>query len=333
MRTIISSLLLLILLFPFLISCDQPDKVRIIFDTDANNELDDQFALMYLLANGNSFDVEGVTVNATKSGGDIREHYDEAKRVMQLAFSYDKVPLFKGADGSFAEISSTINDANYDGKAAVDFIVKEANERNRNDLVVLAVGKLTNVALALKKDPSIASKMKVVWLGSNYPKPGEYNQDNDTVSMNYILNTKVPFEMVTVRYGEPSGSDAVKVTQEEINTRMPGMGPKTTKPITGRHGGEFTTFGDYAVSLFEHIDYHGDPPSRALFDLVSVAILKNPSWGEVKEIPAPILINNQWVERPDNSRKIILWENFDRDAIINDFYLSLSNYHIVKPKL
>jgi purine nucleosidase len=333
MKTIINSLITLTIVSSFLLSCEQPDKVRIIFDTDANNELDDQFALMYLLSNGNSFDVEGVTVNATKSGGNIREHYDEAQRIMQLAFSYDKVPLSKGADGSFDDISPTLNDANFDGKAAVDFIIKEANERNRNDLVVLAVGKLTNVALALKKDPSIASKMRVVWLGSNYPKSGEYNQDNDTVSMNFILNSRVPFEMVTVRYGEPSGTDAVRITQEEINTRMPGMGPITTKPITGRHGGEFTNFGDYAVSLFEHIDYHGDPPSRALFDLVAVAILKNPSWGEEREIPAPILINNQWVERPGNPRKISLWENFNRDAIINDFYLSLSNYRIVKPKL
>ena len=333
MKTIIYCLIVSVIFSPLLFSCDQPDKVRIIFDTDANNELDDQFALMYLLANGKSFDVEGVTVNATKSGGNIREHYDEAKRIMQLAFSYDKVPLLKGADASFEEIAPTLNDANFDGKAAVDFIVKEANERNRNDLVVLAVGKLTNVALALKKDPSIASKMRVVWLGSNYPKPGEYNQDNDTVSLNFILNSRVPFEMVTVRYGEPSGTDAVRVTQEEIKRRMPGMGPKTTKPITGRHGGEFLTFGDYAVSLFEHIDYHGDPPSRALFDLVAVAILKNPSWGIEKEIPAPILINNQWTERPENARKITLWENFNRDAIINDFYLSLSNYHIVQPKL
>jgi inosine-uridine nucleoside N-ribohydrolase len=333
MKSIISNLVLLITICTVLFSCGQPDKVRIIFDTDANNELDDQFALMYLLANGNSFDVEGVTVNATKSGGGIQEHYDEAQRIMELAFSFDKVPLLKGADASFEEISSTLNDENYDGKAAVDFIVKEANDRNKNDLVILAVGKLTNVALALKKDPSIASKMRVVWLGSNYPKPGEYNQDNDTVSMNFILNTKVPFEMVTVRYGEATGTDAVKVTQEEINIRMPGMGPKTTKPITGRHGGEFTTFGDYAVSLFEHIEYHGDPPSRALFDLVAVAILKNPNWGEVREIPAPILIDNQWVERPENPRKITLWENFNRDAIINDFYHSLSNYHIVKPKL
>ncbi len=163
MKSIISNLILLITICSVLFSCDQPDKVRIIFDTDANNELDDQFALMYLLANGKSFDVEGVTVNATKSGGGIQEHYDEAQRIMQLGFSYDKIPLLKGADGLFEEISQTLKDVNFDGKAAVDFIVKEANDRNRKDLVVLAVGKLTNVALALKKDPSIASKMRVVW--------------------------------------------------------------------------------------------------------------------------------------------------------------------------
>lgn len=333
MKNILSSLILLITISLLLFSCDQADKVRIIFDTDANNELDDQFALMYLLSNGNSFDVEGVTVNATKSGGGIQQHYEEAQRIMHLALSNDKIPLLKGANGSFDEISPTLNEVNFDGKAAVDFIVNEANDINKNELVVLAVGKLTNVALALKKDPSIASKMRVIWLGSNYPNPGEYNQDNDTVSMNFILNTKVPFEMVTVRYGEPSGTDAVRVTKEEINTKMPGMGPHIKNPISGRHGGEFSTFGDYAVSLFEHIEYHGDPPSRALFDLVAVAILKNSDWGKVREILAPILIDKHWVERPENPRKINLWENFNRDPIINDFYLSLSNYRIVKPKL
>ena len=331
MKRFVLNLILLIILSPILLSCQQQDKVRIIFDTDANNELDDQFALMYLLSNGNSFEVEGVTVNATRSGGDISEHYEEAQRIMQLGLS-ENIPLLKGANASFEEISPALSDSNFDGKDAIDFIINEANESNNNELVVLAVGKLTNVALALKKDPLIASKMRVVWLGSNYPKPGEYNQDNDTVSMNSILNSKVPFEMVIVRYGEPTGTDAVRVTQEEINSSMPGLGPKIPKPITGRHGGEFSTFGDYAVSLFEHIKYHGNPPSRALFDMVAVAILKNPQWGEVKEIPAPILINNQWVERPKNNREITLWENFNRDAIINDLYLSLSYYQNVQPK-
>jgi inosine-uridine nucleoside N-ribohydrolase len=307
-------------------------KVRLIYDTDANNELDDQFALMYLLVNGPSFDLEGVTVNATYNGGNIDEQYEEAKRILQLGERYGQLPLFKGADGDFQSIQPFVGDENFDGKAGVDFIIEQANKQHDEELILLAVGKLTTVALALEKDPSIAAKMRVVWLGSNYPKPGEYNQDNDTVSMNYILNTKVPFEMVTVRYGEPSGTDAVKVTQAEINQKMPGMGPQVENPIIGRHGGEFYNFGDYAVSLFEHIDYYTDPPARALYDMVAAAILKNPNWGEKKEIPAPILIDNEWVERPDNQRKIIIWENFDRDAVIQDFYNTLENYQLVTPK-
>ncbi|MCH6199107.1 nucleoside hydrolase [Aquiflexum sp. LQ15W] len=308
------------------------NKVRLIYDTDANNELDDQFALIYLLLNGETFDLEGVTVNATKSGGDINGHYEEAKRILQLGLSYEKIPLLKGANGSFADIQSTVSTGNFDGQEAVDFIIEQANADNPEELILLAVGKLTNVALALEKDPSIASKMRVVWLGSNYPQPGEYNQENDTVSMNYVLNTQVPFEMVTVRYGEPTGTDAVKVTQSEINSRMPGLGPQIETPIVGRHGGEFYNFGDYAVNLFEHIDYHGDPPSRALFDMVAAAILKNPVWGEKREIPCPILIDNQWVERPANPRKIVLWENFDRDDVMADFYESFIDYKIVNPK-
>ncbi|RZS95301.1 nucleoside hydrolase [Cecembia calidifontis] len=307
-------------------------KIRLIYDTDANNELDDQFALMYLLVNGPTFDLEGVTVNATKSGGNIDQHYEEAKRILQLGQRFGQIPLLKGADASFEAIRAHVQETDFDGKAGVDFIIEEANKSHDQELILLAVGKLTNVALALEKDPSIASKMRVVWLGSNYPKPGEYNQDNDTVSVNYVLNTQVPFEMVTVRYGEPSGTDAVKVTQAEINQKMPGMGPQIELPIIGRHGGEFFNFGDYAVSLFEHIDYYSDPPARALFDMVAAAILKNPDWGEKKEIPAPILINNEWVERPGNPRKIIVWENFDRDAVINDFYHTLENYQLVNPK-
>ncbi|MGB5360056.1 MAG: nucleoside hydrolase, partial [Eudoraea sp.] len=87
----------------------------------------------------------------------------------------------------------------------------------------------------------------------------------------------------------------------------------------------FSTFGDYSVSLFEYIDYHSDPPSRPLFDMVAVAVLKNKSWGERKMIPAPILINNEWIERPDNNRKIAVWENFKKEELLEDFYSSLAN--------
>jgi hypothetical protein len=136
--------------------------------------------------------------------------------------------------------------------------------------------------------------------------------------------------MVTVRYGKPSGTDAVRATKAEIYTKMPGLGPNIETAVEGRHGGAFHNFGDYSVNLFEHIDYHGDPPSRALFDMVAVAVLKNPAWGKEKVHPAPILIDNQWVERPDNPRKISIWEDFDKSAIMRDFYETMENPVLVK---
>jgi len=299
-----------------------PSKQKVIFDADANNELDDQHALAYLLFNGDTFGVNAITVNATYNGGDIQGHYDEALRILKLCNLNNDIPLLKGANGNFTEITNQWNPDDFDGHEGVDHLL----EATANDTVVIvAVGKLTNIALALKKDPSFAERSKIVWLGSNYPDPGEYNQDNDTIAMNYVLNSNIPFEMVTVRYGKPSGTDAVKVTKEEINQKMPGLGPTAKEPITGRHGGVFSTFGDYSVSLFEYIDYHADPPSRPLFDMVAVAILKNESWGERKIIPAPILINNEWVERPGNERKITVWQNFNKEKILEDFFSSLKN--------
>ncbi len=66
-------------------------------------------------------------------------------------------------------------------------------------------------------------------------------------------------------------------------------------------------------------------PSRPLFDMVALAILKNDGWGETKSIPAPILIDNLWVDRENNKRKILLWENFDKENILNDFYKTMQN--------
>lgn len=300
------------------------EKIRVILDTDANNELDDQHAIAYLLFNGHVFEVEGITVNRTRAGGDVHQHYAEAARVVELCGLKDRIRVYLGADGEFNDIKGRLDRPDFDGAEAVNLIIERARKESNRRLVLLPVGKLTNIALALAKAPDIASKVRVVWLGSNYPEPGEYNQVNDEPSLNYILETGVDFEIAIVRYGKPSGTDAVRATLEEIGRIMPGKGPQVDPPVTGRHGGRFSNFGDYAVSLFENIELHGDPPSRALFDMAAVAIVKNPEWASAATQPAPILKEGKWVDRPDNSRRIILWENFDRQAIMNDFYDSMS---------
>jgi purine nucleosidase len=307
--------------------------IPVILDTDANNELDDQHALAYLLLNEGTFDAIGVTANATYNGGGIEEHVKEARRIVRLCMRQEDVPVFPGADGNFPEIrkelEKTVKDGNgngeasFDGKEAVDFIIGEALKERDRTLVLLPVGKLTNVALALLKEPSVADRVRIVWLGSNYPDPGEYNLENDTAAMNFVLRSGVPFEMVTGRYGKPGGTDEVTVSREEIYERMPGLGPRAAEAVEGRHGGSFTTFGDYSVSLFEHIGPPEEEIHRALFDMAAVAIVKNPSWASVREIPCPVYLDGQWVEQPDNPRKILIWENFDRDRIMADFFRTL----------
>jgi purine nucleosidase len=146
---------------------------------------------------------------------------------------FNTIPLLTGADGSFNEIKDHIDQPDFDGHEAVDFIIEQALRDRGQELILLPVGKLTNIALALLKEPAIAENIRIVWLGSNYPKPGEHNQNWDEESMNYILDTDVPFEMVTVRYGDPSGTDAVRVTKAQILHRMPGKGPRISEPVTG----------------------------------------------------------------------------------------------------
>ena len=199
---ILTAILSLTLLSHYGFKVPGSSKMAVIIDTDANNELDDQFALAYLFFNGKSFTVPGVTVNATKNGGDIEGHRMEAERVMRMCKGFWKIPLIKGANKNFEDILPAIKNEHFDGSDAVDFIIEEANKPRKEKLVLLPIGKLTNIALALAKDPSIAQKVRIVWLGSNYPERGEYNLENDVSSMNYILSLDVPFEMVTVRYGK-----------------------------------------------------------------------------------------------------------------------------------
>jgi purine nucleosidase len=305
------------------------ERTRLVLDTDANNELDDQHAIAYLLFSGRAFDVEGLTVNRTKSGGDIDQQYEEAVRVERLCGLGSRVPVRRGASGSFTEIQPTLGRAGHDGADAVDFIIERARAHDGRRLVVLAVGKLTNVALALAKAPDITSKIRLVWLGSNYPEPGEYNQENDEPAVNYVLDSHVDFEVALVRYGKPSGTDAVRATLDDVRRILPGKGPLVTPPVPGRHGGTFSHFGDYSIDLFEHIELSGTPPSRALFDMAAAAIVKDARWATPVRTPAPILKDGKWVERPGNTRQVVWWQNFDRAAIMKDFYDTMSSWTLV----
>ena len=303
------------------------NRTRILLDTDANNEIDDQHAIAYLLLSGESFFVEGLTVNRTNNGGDIEAQALEAERVVRLCNLHPKLAVTRGASASFGEIATHLNRPDFDGHAAVDLIIERANAASEEKLVILAIGKLTNVALALKKAPHIAKDVRVVWLGSNYPNPGEYNLENDPDAVNFVLDTDVELDIAVVRYFESSGTSAVRVTLQDLREKVAGSGPQSL-PVIGRNGGIFSCFGDYSVDLLEHVRMSGAPPSRALYDMAALAIIKNPAWAEAKEIAAPILHGKGWIDRPQNPRRILIREHFDRSAILSDFFSTMHDYEL-----
>ena len=294
--------------------------VRIIVDSDANNELDDQHAIAYVLLNPRSFDIEGITVNRTYGGGDIEQQALEAERVVKLCGRFPAVPVYRGASSSFDTIRGTVGRATFDGCGAVDFIIRCARAARSGKLVVLAIGKLTNVALALCRDPAVVPRIRLVWLGSNYPEPGEYNFENDTAAVNYVLGTGVECEIAVVRYGKSTGTGAVQVTLDDIRTHMKGKGPRIASPVAGRNGGTFVCFGDYSVDLFEHVNER----TRALYDLAAAALVRNPRWAARRVIPAPRWEHGRWVDQPANPRHITIRENFDRNGIIADLYRTMN---------
>ena len=63
--------------------------------------------------------------------------------------------------------------------------------------------------------------------------------------------------------------------------------------------------------------------------MAAVAIVKDPSWALSKRVPAPKLDDGNWIERPENPNKIRIWENFDKDKIMKDFYQTMKNYVLV----
>jgi inosine-uridine nucleoside N-ribohydrolase len=272
------------------------------------------------------FELVAVTSNATRHGGNAEAHAAEAERILALTGRTGTMPVVAGADGSFDEIRPSLGEDDHDGHAAVDTIIDAA--RSDDDLVVIAVGKLTNVALALEKAPDIVPGLRVVWLGSNYPLGGgEYNLDNDPGALTSVLDDGVDagldFEIVTVRPGDPTGTAAVQLTLDEAAERMPGLGPTVDPPIVGRTGRKHSTFGDYSAELFRASEPFGDPPRRSLFDLAGVSIVGEPGWARSVEVAAPSFLDGEFVERPNRDRTILYWEQFDSEAILGDFFTTL----------
>lgn len=157
---------------------------RIIIDADTG--VDDSLAILYALKSPN-FHVEGITTCFGNSNAE--QSADNSLRLIELSGCGYEVPVAVGAneslDGVFDTAPAYIHGDNGLGnvklpvsgqkpiaESACDFIIRKANKLS-GELVIITTGRMTNLALALQKDPELPRKVKqVVTMGGTIGHPG-----------------------------------------------------------------------------------------------------------------------------------------------------------------
>lgn len=188
---------------------------RIIIDTDTAG--DDTIALLTAL---HHFKVEGVTI--TGGNVDFNQEVENALYTIEVFNPDYDVPVFKGYEGPIMNFSETghltVEDVHgSDGmgdsffpkakqrpeeKHAIDFII-ETVKANSGEIALLAIAPLTNIAMAIKKDPTITKDIPHIYIMGgtnnslgNITATAEYNFYVDPGAAKIVLHSGIPITMV-----------------------------------------------------------------------------------------------------------------------------------------
>lgn len=290
------------------------EKKKVILDTDMENEIDDQFALTYLMKSLDVFDLQAITIAPFSKSG-----YSEAKTIYEgTELSYNTTlklldmlghPEYKDKVHKGAVKYSFESEDDNDAVAHIIDIVK------RNDkTTILAIGAITNVALAIKKDPSIVSKIKVVWLGGNTfltKDNSEFNFKQDIKAVQTVFESNV--ELVVI----PCRNVASNLT--------------TTIYELEHYLSEETELNKYLLEIFrnckkafmkEKKDYIGS--SKTLWDLSAIAYEINADWFKSELISCPKVLDNGLYEQTEDNHKVIFVNDIFRSKIYQDFFIKMN---------
>jgi inosine-uridine nucleoside N-ribohydrolase len=213
----LAALLLLVFLTTILASAASGTGKRIIFDTDPGT--DDAMALMLAL-NSPELDVRAITVvpgNVTAQQG-----LENALRMVSLANRCD-IPVAAGAQhplfqklitaefwhgkNGLANIELPPAKCKVDARFGPDLIIQLVHA-SPHEITLVPVGPLTNIALAIEKDPSIIPLVKEVILmggsikGGNVNAAAEANIYNDPEAAQIVFQAGWSLTIVGLDVGD-----------------------------------------------------------------------------------------------------------------------------------
>ena len=172
--------------------------VDMVLDTDAYNEIDDQFAISYALHATEKLNVLALYAapffnNRSNSPADGMERsYQEILKLLRL--SKLECPVYRGSDRYLPDEQTPV--ASDAAKHLTELAMRYSPEK---PLYVVAIGAITNVASALLMKPEIADNIVVVWLGGNaleWHDNIEFNIRQDVASARVVFASGAPLVML-----------------------------------------------------------------------------------------------------------------------------------------
>ena len=282
---------------------EHKEKINVILDTDTYNECDDQFALSYMLLSQDRFNIEAITVAPYHHDNDIsveegqEKSFQEILKICKWLNFNTENKVFKGSNGYIENEYNEMTDA-------VEKIIEIARKNEKT--YIMAIGAITNVALAILKAPDIIDKIEIIWLGGHSPicnNNKEFNFGQDVKAIKEVFKSKANLTIIPCK----CVASNLKISIYELEHYLKGK----------------NELCNYLCSRFNNDGIHEIQTRRVIWDISVVAYLINKEWFEEKEMDCPEINKDLSYSFNKNDRKIKFVTYLDSDKVYSDLFNKL----------
>ena len=289
-------------------------KIDVVLDSDMYNEVDDQFALAYLLQCEEKMCLKAIFAapfynhHSVDAKDGMEKSYEEIFRVLKMLKreSYcDNV--YKGAGSFLTDETTPVR------SEAVERLIEMAQDYSaEKPLYVIAIAACTNIASALLICPELKDKLFVVWLGGmgfDWHDNKSFNAGQDVAAARVLLGSGVPLVLIP-------GKGVVE--------RFSTTGPELDYWLRGKN--EFCNYIVDKTAKEAGLCNGNKCWSRPISDVAAVAWLQDEKFMLDRLEHSPVMeYDHLYAE--DKRRLFIRYVySVDRDKLMEDLFSRISKY-------
>jgi len=288
------------------------ERVDMVLDTDTYNEIDDQFAVAYMMANSDKLNVKAIYIapflneRSENPKDGMEKSYDELIKLLALMDKSDMAAdVYKGSEQFLADEKTPVV-----SPAAAHLAELAMHYTPENPLYVVAIGAITNVASAILINPQIIENIVIVWLGGHafhWKDTKEFNLIQDVAAARVIFGCGAP----VVQLPCMGVVSAFTISESELRYWLKGKN-KICDYLAENTIGEASSYAS------------GKPWTRVIWDVTAVAwLLDGEFFAEcLEKSPIPEYDGFYAFDRDRHLIKYIYHVN--RDLLVEDLFKKLA---------